>query len=298
MALLIIFIAWYYIRGRSNPKTYRSIEGKLPKIIGTLIAISVFTSLIPDFLFGSLAILMVLLAFGSFTVGPIILFIWLIKKLLGKDTKPGKKNDYTYYQQTYQNSEKPRGMGITVTGLTRSVPKRKKIIQKFNKRYSLNLTDKEVDRIVDASYMSNCWEREIYDMNKEYDTVYQWYYSESGWLRAYLRAFPIQSVSSDFEMQRNICVDSFDQIFREINPGSYATVDECIDAINNRFLTVFDEATFMMAYRFLEQNGRHYELPHLGVVRSESPLEQLKRKYDEAEDANVADNDRSRMQVR
>lgn len=298
MALLIIFIIWYNIWGRSNPKTYRSIESKLPKIFGTLIAISVFSSLIPHFLFASLGILLVLLGIGGVTVGPVIALVWMIRKMLGKDTKPGKRDDYTYYRETYQTNEKQKGMGVTVTGLSRSVPKRRKIIQKFSRKYALNLTEKEVDRIVDASYMSNCWEREIYDMSKNYDTVYQWYSGETGWLRAYLRAFPIQSVSSDFEMQRNICVDSFDQIFREADPGGYTTIDECVDAINNRFLTAFDETTFMIAFRFLEQNGRHYPLPHLGVIRNESPLEQLKRKYDEAEEARFEEKDNRRAQVR
>lgn len=297
MPLFVIFIIWYSIWGRNNPKTFRSIENKLPKIFGVLIAISVLSSLIPNLFVVSL-VLIGLLAAGMFTVGPFIFLAWLIRKLLGKDTKRGRQEDYTYYQETYQANEKPKGMSGTVTGLTRSVPKRRKIIQKFSKKYALNLTEKEVDRIVDASYISNCWEREIYDMNREYDTVYQWYKSESGWLRAYLRAFPVQSVSSDFEMQGNICVDSFDQIFREIKPGKYATVDECVDAINNRFLTSFDETTFMIAYRFLEQNGRHYELPRLGVVQNESPLEQLKRKYDEAEAARVGENDNQRVRIR
>lgn len=281
MPLLFIFIIWYNCYGRNNPKIYRELSDKIPKIIGALIIFSVISSALPS-----------VLSFSIFTIvglsvgfGPLLFIIWLIRKALGKDKARDRKADYTYYQNHYQEQSKPKATGTAVTGLTRSVPKRRRIVEKFNKKYSLSLTEKEIDRIVDASYMSNCWEREIYDMNREYDSVFQWYNGDSGWLRSYLHAFPVQSVSSDFELQRTICLDSFDQIFRDINPGDYTTIDDCIDAINQRYLTAFDDSTFMIAYRFLEANGRHYELPHLGVMRNESDIDRLKHKYDATPDA-------------
>ncbi len=281
MPLLFIFIIWYNFFGRNNPKIYRELSDKVPKIMGALIILSILSSALPSALSFSVAVIIGL----GVAFGPLIFLFWLIRKLLGKDKARDQKADYTYYRNHYQEQSRPKTAGTTVTGLTRSVPKRRKIVEKFNKKYNLSLTEKEIDRIVDASYMSNCWEREIYDMNREYDSVFQWYSGDSGWLRSYLHAFPVQSVSSDFELQRTICLDSFDQIFRDINPGNYTTVDDCIDAINQRYFTSFDDSTFMIAYRFLEANGRHYELPHLGVMRNESDMDKLKHKYDETPDA-------------
>ncbi|MGN0152084.1 MAG: hypothetical protein ACI39Q_06390 [Wujia sp.] len=288
MPIFVFFIIWYALYGKNNPKIFRTLEDKIPKIIGILILISVFSSMIPHVLSASIALI--------FSLAPLIFIGWLIYRLSGRGKKKDQRSDYTYYQNNYQAEEKKRGMGTSVTGLTRSVPKRRKIVEKFNKKYKLSLTEKEIERIVDASYVSNCWEREIYDMDREYDTLYQWYNGASGWLRAYLHAFPVQSVSSDFEMQRNICMDSFDQIFRDIQPGKFATIDDCVDAINNRYMTVFDETTFMIAYRFLESNGRKYELPHLGVMRNESEMDRLKRKYDEAAE-NMAGQTRTRTMM-
>lgn len=290
MPILIIFIVWYVIAGRNNPKVYKNIGDKIPKIIVGLIILSMCTSFIPSLLGFSIALAVAL----AFTVGPIVFTIWLIKKALGKNSKNDKKDDYTYYQEHYKDTDTRKGAATTVTGLTRSVAKRKKIVDKFNKKYNLTLTEQEVERIVDASYMSNCWEREIYDMDKNYDSVYQWYNSESGWLRAYLRAFSVQSVSSDFDLQKKICLDTFDQIFRDVNPGKFTTIDECVESINARYFTFFDESIFMIAYRFLEANGRRYDLPHHGAIKHESEIDALQRKYDEA---GAADNRQSKKEL-
>ena len=118
-------------------------------------------------------------------------------------------------------------------------------------------------------------------MQEEYYSQYEWFNSDTGWLRAYLKVFPIQSVSSDFARQRYICLDVFEQIFTEVGIEQYSNVDECIDAINNKYMTFFDENTFMIAYRFLEANGRRFKLPGLDVIRNESDLDRLMNKYDE-----------------
>lgn len=170
---------------------------------------------------------------------------------------------------------------MTVTGLTKAVPKRRKIIQKFNQKYDLYLTDEEINRIVDASYMSNCWEREILDMDQKYDTISQWYRGDSAWLRAYLHAFPVQNVTSDFESQRSICLDTFYQIFAEIDPGKYESVESCVREINHRFMTNFDDITFSVAHRFLADNGYKFELPHFDVHGVKSDIDRLKDKYDQ-----------------
>ncbi len=294
MSFFVMFLIWYNLWGKNNPKVYRKIGNSFGKIITAFILFSVFTSFIPGFLVNTLAAVIV----ASIFLGPPALIVSVIMKLLGKDKKRDRRNDYDYYQNNYHASagDSKRVFGTSVTGLTRSVAKRRKIVEKFNKKNNLNLTDSEIGRIVDASYMSNCWEREIYDMSLEYDSLFQWYNGDSSWLRAYLHAFPVQSVSSDFEMQHQICLDAFIQIFEDIRPGTYTRIDDCIAAINNRYYTAFDETTFMIAYRFLEANGRRYEMPHLRAMHSESELDSLKRKYDETQDANVyADRARTRI---
>lgn len=284
MAFLIMFLVWYNLWGKSNPKIYRALEDKIGKIIFAFIVFSMVSSAIPSFLVTTMVGLIILLI----TFSPFIAIFWILSRLLGKKRREQAKDNYTYSggnaskgYANYAEYDSKNRRGASLTGLTKSVPKRRKIVSRFNRKYNLTLTDKEIDRIVDASYMSYAWEREIFDMQNEYDSIYQWYNTDTCWLRAYLRTFSVQSVSADFEMQRKICLNSFEQIFNEIQPGSYANIDDCIDAINNRYLTCFDESTFMMAYRFLEMNGKKYDLPNFGILKNESDLDRLKRKYDE-----------------
>jgi hypothetical protein len=242
------------------------------------------------------ALLVLLICMSPFAL--IVLFIqWLTGTGRFAKGKRAKKNreqtDWNaYYQQSvggqdpYKNSRYNQSGGRrgtidpTLTGLTKSVPKRRKIIEKFNNKYNLNLTDAEINRIVDASYMSFSWEREIYDMDRDYNSVFEWYNSETSWLRAYLRVFPVQSVSSDFKRQFQICLDVFDDIFNTVKPSTYASVDDCVDAINKRYLTSFDETTFMIAYNFLNANDRKHELPRTGATKMYSELDSLMSKYD------------------
>lgn len=277
MPLLIMFLIWYGFWGQNNPKSYHRLQGKLSKIIGILILLSIFSSIIPNVLWISL----VLLIMGGIIFGPFIFLGWLIKLFTGGN-KRQQKNDYEEYQKYYEatRGKKKKTSAFTVTGLTKSVSKRTKIVQKFNKKYQLNLTDAEIERIVDASYYSNCWEREIYDMSESYDTLHQWYNADTNWLRAYLHAFPVQSVISDFEAQREICLQAYTEIFENIQPRKYASIDDCVDSINDTFFTNFDENTFMIAYRFLERNGKKYELPHMKLMRAGSDLDALREKYD------------------
>jgi len=289
MAFLIIFLIWYNLHAKSNPKIYHGLRDKLSKIIVGLVFFSLFTSFIPSFLFGTMGVLLALLIGFS----PFIFAGWIISKILGV-FKPNKQEQYVQAKcnsskgyATYTEFDKKRKKASSITGLTKSVPKRRKILDKFNKKYDLTLTDKEIDRIVDASYMSYGWEKEISDMQNEYSSINEWYSTDTCWLRAYIRAFAVQSISSDFEMQRQICLNSFEQIFYEINPESYANIDDCVDAINNRYLTFFDESSFMIAYRFLEANGKRFKLPHSNIYRNESDIDRLKRKYDEDVQNNV-----------
>lgn len=259
--------------GRNNPKIYSKLHDKFGLIVFLLFIFSGLSSFSSSF--GVLLLVSLIIA----VVGaPFWLIAWLISKS-AKGKARQKQNDYDYYTQHYSQSDAKAGM--TVTGLTKAVPKRRKIIQKFNQKYDLYLTEEEINRIVDASYMSNCWEREILDMDQKYDTISQWYRGDSAWLRAYLHAFPVQNVTSDFESQRSICLDTFYQIFAEIDPGKYESVESCVREINQRFMTNFDDITFSVAHRFLADNGYKFELPHFDVRGVKSDIDRLKDKYDQ-----------------
>ena len=273
MPLIIIFFIWYGMYGRNNPKIYSKLHDKFGLIVFLLFIFSGLSSFSSSF--GVLLLVSLIIA----VVGaPIWLIAWLISKS-AKGKARQKQNDYDYYTQHYSQSDAKAGM--TVTGLTKAVPKRRKIIQKFNQKYDLYLTEEEINRIVDASYMSNCWEREILDMDQKYDTISQWYRGDSAWLRAYLHAFPVQNVTSDFESQRSICLDTFYQVFSEIDPGKYESVESCVREINHRFMTNFDDITFSVAHRFLADNGYKFELPHFDVRGVKSDIDRLKDKYDQ-----------------
>lgn len=259
--------------GRNNPKIYSKLHDKFGLIVFLLFMISSLSSFSSSF-----SVLLLVSLIIAVVGAPIWLIAWLISKS-SKGKARQKQNDYDYYTQHYSQSDAKAGM--TVTGLTKAVPKRRKIIQKFNQKYDLYLTDEEINRIVDASYMSNCWEREIFDMDQKYDTVSQWYRGDSAWLRAYLHAFPVQNVTSDFESQRSICLDTFYQVFSEIDPGKYESVESCVREINHRFMTNFDDITFSVAHRFLADNGYKFELPHFDVRGVKSDIDRLKDKYDQ-----------------
>lgn len=165
--------------------------------------------------------------------------------------------------------------------ISKSESKRMKIVQRFNKKYNLNLRDNEIETIVKASYMDYGWEREVADMARDYDSESQWYnYGPANWLRAYLHAFNVQSISSNFNMQHQVVYDSYVNVFECVNPADCKNIEDCIRRMNERFYTSFDDITFMIAYNFLEANGKHYELPKVNIIEGKDDMADLKRKYD------------------
>ena len=49
--------------------------------------------------------------------------------------------------------------------------------------------------------------------------------------------------------------------------------------MNDKFFTDFNEISFMIAYRFLEANGRKYNLARKNVVTNEDEIAELEKKY-------------------
>ena len=157
---------------------------------------------------------------------------------------------------------------------------RAKIVFKFNERYQLCLTDDNVRTIVNSSYHSNLWQKEITAMREEYHSIVEWIQSGNSCLRIYLRVFNVMEISSDSQFQQSICIRSFDEVFSYMSKQQYQTVPECIRGINDHFLTNFDDVTFMMAYRILQSQGRQYTLPSGSTLVVDSELDEMQKKYD------------------
>ncbi len=269
MPLLVFFLVWYFAVGRKNPMIFNKIERWIKPIVIGLILLTFF----PGIYGGIGAILGLSIALLA-VLSPIIVPVAIISAIFGNKNKKARKIHVKEEPQMF-------------TGLTKSVPKRRKIVKKFNKIYGLNLTDDEINKIVDASYMSFAWEKEIKDMDEDYDNVYEWYNSMTNWLRAYLKAFPVHTVSSDFTRQKEIVMETFDQLLTEVKPSTYPSLEDCIYDINNKYYCVLDETTFMMMYRFLQACGRDHKLPTSSLIRNESDIDRLKKKYDETANADV-----------
>lgn len=167
--------------------------------------------------------------------------------------------------------------------LENSAQGRSKIIEKFNEKYSLNLTAQQIESIVSGSFHDVKWAKEILEMDKKYTSISEWYAGETSWLRAYLKVFNVQNVSSDFVLQKEICLNNFNEIFSSVDASDFSSIDECVEKINNTFFTNFDDATYMIAYRFLQENGMKYKLPSMEIVRAKNEIDDLAKKYDDSE---------------
>ena len=183
-------------------------------------------------------------------------------------------NNAINYSGIY-NNQKPNSYG-----LPSAEKKRTKIVKKFSEKYDLYLTDREIKRIVDASYLSSGWAREICYMNQKYDTVYAWYASMNPWLKVYLYAFQQQEISSDFAMQERIVYDAFNTVFSDVCNESSLTIDQAIRRINEKYLTNFDETTFMIAYRYMESKGKKYSFAFNQVLNTQEDIDELLSKYE------------------
>lgn len=274
--ILFIVICWYLVKGREDPgvrRKMKSVLGTIPKLIGgffTIIFVTVAFSLLAGGVFSAFSGLI-----------PFIVIASIISKLVKSGKNEKKREKSIEYREIKQNVN--QGAGYK---LTQSTSKRVRIVSKFNKKFGLNLTDDQIERIMNASYVSYYWEKEIYDMTQDYNVQVEWLKSDTDWLRAYLMAFPVMDIASDFSVQKKIVVDAFYQIFKGITAKSYYSIDEMIKDVNNRYLVNFNEMTFMIAHKFLKQNGHDFELPRIGVTRMESDVEKLAREYDEMEDIN------------
>ena len=177
---------------------------------------------------------------------------------------------------TYDQVEK---RGVKSTILPRPATKRTKIVKNFNKKFKLTLTDDEIKRIVDASYMSEAWKKEVEAMTQKYESAYEWFAGDTAWLRIYIYSFQIQNISADFQYQEKIVEETLDEVMKYAESFEHLTLPERIQRVNEQYFTTFEEASFMMAYRFLQEKGHSYNLEKVEVIRNEDDLEQRMRKY-------------------
>lgn len=273
LTVIIAAICWYFVSGKDNPnvrKKFRSGLGTMGKLIAALL------------LFFPISIILIVMAavvgglFSSFgSLIPFIIIISIIKGIANGKKNATKREQSTEYQEIKKNDK-----AAVEYKLTRSTGRRVKIVSKFNKKYNLRLTDDQIERIMNASYVSYYWEKEIYDMSLDYNVPAEWLKSSTDWLRAYLLAFPVMDIASDINVQRTIVINSYLQIFKAVQGKSYYSVDEMIKDVNNMFLVNFDEMTFMIAHKFLKQSGFEFELPQIGVMKNMSEIDRLAEQYD------------------
>lgn len=255
---IVWFLIWYFVIARNNPKIFQKIGKSLKKIVIGIVLLSMFSSVLPTLM-------------GLFFAASPFILIGIFVKWLSNS-----KKEKVYKEAT---SKERQQFNVEGKGLVKAVPKRYKIVEKFNKKWGLKLTDDQVKTIVDASYVSVLWEAEIMAMDKEYNSIYEWLKSDTAWLRAYLLVFNVQDVSSDFAQQREIVFQSFDQIFRETDFRAFPQKKYLLSNMNARYLTNFDDVTFMIAYRFLQSEGRDYDIGNGTIIKNEDKIDTLARKY-------------------
>ena len=274
----VIFIAvcWYLVSGKNDPGVRRKMKGALgtlPKLIAG--ALLFFPAMIVTLVL-ALTIGGLFSAFGGFI--PVVILFSIISSLIKKGKNKTERESNVEYQQVKKTVNEGKGYN-----LSRSTGKRVRIVSKFNKKYNLRLTDDQIERIMNASYVSYYWEKEIYDMTQDYSVPAEWLKSDTDWLRAYLMAFPVMDIASDFTVQKTIVINSYLQIFKSIQGKSYYSVDEMIKDVNNMYLVNFDEMTFMIAHKFLRESGFNFELPQIGVMKNMSEIDRLAQQYDKME---------------
>lgn len=260
---IVFLIAFFIFYKNSKPDTRNSDFFKYV-VFGT-IALSVISSLIKP-----------LLGFGVMA-----LIIWGISKCIQK-----RKNKRR--EQKYNNREKAKGFENSYyhtqqqqqqEGLPSKPKKRRRIIEEFNEKYSLCLTPAQINSIVNASYMSEIWRNEIYAMSRKYTVVYEWFNDRMAWLRAYLYVFKVQDVISDIDEQERICVYAFNEIFSYADSLDKMPLSMKIKYINDKYMTNFDDATYMIAYRFLEKRGIKHNKSNPDIVNKNAEVDELLKKY-------------------
>mgnify|MGYP003290068784 CR=1 FL=1 len=275
IVLLLIFL----LIMKKNFKT-DNIASTISKIIVSLIALSVIPALLITFLLNPFCVAILVAILVSFA-----------KKQKLKKKEDDRKKQYgwdaekwnkennnadiysTYVKPTPKNSKFPK-----------SVSKRKRIVEKFNNTYNLNLTNEQIQSMVNASYMSNIWLAELEAMDEKYESVYEWFGGgPTAWLRAYMYVFHVQDITSDVGQQENIAMYAFQEVFSYADTIKGYPLSDIISKVNSKFLSEFDDVSFMIAYRFLESKGLKHDIGTASIIRNDSEIDKLLEKYKDQE---------------
>lgn len=276
MDIIIFFlIVGWIIKKVKNDQRASDIGKAIGFVIFGLFLIGIFSSFLPIL----------------FPIAAIALIVKLIKRYENKQfdirkekygwddelVKDIKSNKHTVDKE-FQNAA-----SLKSKILPKAINKRKKLIREFSDKYQLNLTEEQVKCIADASYMSLSWKLEVEQMMTKYDAISQWFTGNTAYLRAYLHVFPVQDVSSDFKQQFQICIDTFEEVFRYSDSLVHLSRLERIEKINSKFLTNFDDVTYMIAYRFLERLGFQHQLDKVDLNTNDNDIDELLKKYQAAD---------------
>ena len=168
--------------------------------------------------------------------------------------------------------------------------KREDIIIAFSNRYSVGISDEDRQAIVDATYYSNDWERELEAMTNDYANLGMWYTKDDKkmcWLRVYLAAFPVKEISSDIDEQYSITVEKhFINLYKAICKRDFLTNEEIIKYINETFLLNFDKNSFAVWKAYMKDNDFIIKLKNEGQVGFDTDINKLMRNYSDNDDYN------------
>ena len=181
-----------------------------------------------------------------------------------------------------------KNQGIFYDVLPRSQRLRENIIQSFAKKHAIALSKEYIEKIVRASYSSSGWEKELLIMmNGDFFNIDEWFVcGDNLWLHLYLKVSPRIIVVSDFGLQKK----SVDEAFAEMARESFklkADIRDCVKQINKDFLTDFDEVSFNLWVKYVEESmGINIELPESIIVKNTSEVDVLTEKWTENNDQN------------
>ena len=167
-------------------------------------------------------------------------------------------------------------------GIPDDKEKRILIIKRFCDKYGLNLSDRDIGIISDASYCSSIWAEEVMAMNKSYLDLGEWFCGNAKtiWLRVYLFVFPVKDITQDLDQLYSIAVErDFKNLANVINEKRYLSLDECIKSINNKYYLNFDKISFALFTYIMRQKGMKIVLADVGQVGFEDEMSALIRKY-------------------
>ena len=164
-------------------------------------------------------------------------------------------------------------------GLPRSPKSRFKTLQKMNKLYGLMLNGRQIESIVNASYASRGWAKELKAMERIYASPYEWTQAGDSWLRIYLYAFSIMDIIPDYKLQEDVVVRAFDEAFTYGCGNGDLPLEVVVQNINSKFLTRFDELTFLKAVEYMKTKGKSYRFATSVMDTVNTVMEDLEEKY-------------------